>query len=134
MFHRQQIANGLWPTTWSNLLAAVFIFAGVLHFHRHHKIGILEPVGHFLWALGDLLYLDEHYPYNFRVVTIAVLAGVVFFIVLLYLRQYVLRMLLAYRGWMCKLNLLLFSNNLIACSDQLLSLIIVLIKPFQLTF
>lgn len=97
---RQQIANGLWPTTWSNLLGAVVIIGAMLYMTDNYKLSSLQPVATALWKVTYLLHLDEAYPYNFRLVFVSVLAGVVFFITLLYLRQYTLRMLLAYRGWM----------------------------------
>lgn len=97
---RQQIANGLWPTTWSNLLGTVVVIGAVLYATDFYKLSSLQPVAGVLWKLTYLLHLDEAYPYNFRLVFVSVLVGVVFFIVLLYLRQYTLRILLAYRGWM----------------------------------
>ena len=102
LFFSQQIANGLWPTTWSNLLGAVVIIGAMLYMTDNYKLSSLQPVATALWKVTYLLHLDEAYPYNFRLVFVSVLAGVVFFITLLYLRQYTLRMLLAYRGWMCK--------------------------------
>jgi len=105
LFSSQQIANGLWPTTWSNLLAAVVLFGAMLYATDFYKLSSLQPIAAVLWKVTYLLHLDEAYPYNFRLIVVSVLAGVVFFIVLLYLRQYTLRMLLAYRGWMCKYQL-----------------------------
>lgn len=97
---RRQIANGLWPTTWSNLLGAVVVIAALLYATDNYKLSFLQPVAAVFWKVTYLLNLDETYPYNFRLIFISVLAGVVFFITVLYLRQYMLRMLLAYRGWM----------------------------------
>lgn len=106
VFCSQQIANGLWPTTWSNLLGTVVVIGAVLYATDFYKLSSLQPVASVLWKLTYLLHLDEAYPYNFRLVFVSVLVGVVFFIVLLYLRQYTLRILLAYRGWMCKNHLI----------------------------
>lgn len=97
---RQQIANGLWPTTWSNLLGVVVVIGAMIYATDNYKLSSLQPFATVLWKLTYLIYLDEAYPYNFRLAFISTLAGIVFFIVLLYLRQYTLRMLLAYRGWM----------------------------------
>lgn len=97
---RQQIANGLWPTTWSNLLGVVVAIGALLYSTDFYKLSSLQPFATVLWKLTYLLHLDEAYPYNVRLVIVSTLAGVAFFIVLLYLRQYTLRMLLAYRGWM----------------------------------
>lgn len=101
-FFSRQIANGLWPTTWSNLLGAVVVIAALLYATDFYKLSSLKPFTAVIWKVTYLLNLDEKYPYNLRLLFISVLAGVVFFIILLYLRQYLLRMLLAYRGWMCK--------------------------------
>lgn len=101
-FFSCQIANGLWPTTWSNLLGAVVVIAALLYAADFYKLSSLKPFTAVIWKVTYLLNLDEKYPYNLRLLFISVLAGVVFFIILLYLRQYLLRMLLAYRGWMCK--------------------------------
>ena len=103
-FPSQQIANGLWPTTWSNLLGVVVVIGAMIYATDNYKLSSLQPFATVLWKLTYLIYLDETYPYNFRLAFISTLAGIVFFIVLLYLRQYTLRMLLAYRGWMCKLK------------------------------
>ena len=100
----RQITNGLWPTTWSNLLGAVVIIAALLYAADFYKLSSLQRVTGLLWKVTYLLNLDEAYPYNFRLVVVSVLAGVVFFVTVLYLRQYTLRMLLAYRQWMCKLS------------------------------
>ena len=102
LFSSQQIANGLWPTTWSNLLGVVVAIGALLYSTDFYKLSSLQPFATVLWKLTYFLHLDEAYPYNVRLVIVSTLAGVVFFIVLLYLRQYTLRMLLAYRGWMCK--------------------------------
>ena len=102
LFSSQQIANGLWPTTWSNLLGVVVVIGAMIYATDNYKLSSLQPFATVLWKLTYLIYLDEAYPYNFRLAFISTLAGIVFFIVLLYLRQYTLRMLLAYRGWMCK--------------------------------
>ncbi|XP_068710721.1 carnitine O-palmitoyltransferase 1, liver isoform-like [Montipora capricornis] len=97
---RRQIANGLWPTTWSNLSAAVVAIGAMLYATDFYKLSFLQPFAGVLWKVTHLLHLDEAYPYHIRLVFISTLAGVVFFALLLYLRQYTLRMLLAYRGWM----------------------------------
>lgn len=103
LFFSRQITNGLWPTTWSNLLGAVVIIAALLYAADFYKLSSLQRVTGVLWKVTYLLNLDEAYPYNFRLIFVSVLVGVVFFVTLLYLRQYTLRMLLAYRQWMCKL-------------------------------
>ena len=73
----------------------------VIHLTHHYKYSYLETPVALLWQLTTLLHLDEKYPYNLRLFITSVLAGFGFFVVLLYVRQYALRFLLAYRGWMC---------------------------------
>ena len=107
MFCSRQIANGLWPTTWSNLSAAVVAIGAMLYATDFYKLSFLQPFAGVLWKVTHLLHLDEAYPYHIRLVFISTLAGVVFFALLLYLRQYTLRMLLAYRGWMCKYSVVI---------------------------
>lgn len=112
LFFSRQITNGLWPTTWSNLLGAVVFIAALLYAADFYKLSSLQRVTGVLWKVTYLLNLDEAYPYNFRLIFVSVLVGVVFFVTLLYLRQYTLRMLLAYRQWMCKLlNICSFFNT-----------------------
>jgi len=49
-----------------------------------------------------MLYLDETYPYAFRMFMIALISSVLYFVVVLYTRQLLMRILLAYKGWLCK--------------------------------
>ena len=111
----------MWPTTWSNLLGVVVVIGAMIYATDNYKLSSLQPFATVLWKLTYLIYLDEAYPYNFRLAFISTLAGIVFFIVLLYLRQYTLRMLLAYRGWMCKLkpSFAVFSVNLLLTLKRL---------------
>ena len=46
------------------------------------------------------------FPTILRAIFVSFLAGVWLFITLLYLRRYILRSLLAYRGWLCKYTFL----------------------------
>ena len=98
---RKQIYNGLWPTTWDNLLVA-FIICVLMMYIDHPKLNILS---YYLWTFGEYLYIDSSYPYMIRVALISLLSSVVYFIVMLYMRQYMLRGLLAYKGWLCKYSL-----------------------------
>jgi len=93
---KRQIYNGLWPTTWDNLLAALAVVFLILYID-HPKINILS---YYLWKLGDMIYLDDSYPHFFRMFMISLISSVIYFIVILYTRQYFLRMLLSYRGWL----------------------------------
>lgn len=93
---RRQIYNGLWPTTWDNLLGA-WVVVFVILYIDHPKVNM---VSHYLWLVGDLLHIDDSYPYFFRLFMIALISSVIYFIVMLYTRQYLLRILLAYKGWL----------------------------------
>lgn len=102
-FFRQQIYNGLWPTTWENLLAAWSVVSLMMSID-HPK---LNYISHYLWLFGDYLYLDDSYPYFLRIFFISLITSVVYFIIQLYTRQYMLRVLLSYKGWLCKYCLLM---------------------------
>jgi len=94
---RNQIYNGLWPTTWDNLFAA-FVVVFMILYIDHPKINMLS---YYFWKFGDMIYLDESsYPHFFRMFWISLISSVIYFIVILYTRQYFLRMLLSYRGWL----------------------------------
>lgn len=94
-----QIYNGLWPTTWDNLLAALVIVFLIMYID-HPKLNVIS---YYLWAFGNMIYLDESYPHFFRMFMISLISSVIYFIVILYTRQYFLRMLLSYKGWLCEL-------------------------------
>ena len=98
VFFRRQIYNGLWPTTWDNLLAALAVVFMIMYVD-HPKVNM---VSYYFWLLGDFLYIDDSYPYLFRLFMISLISSVIYFIVMLYTRQYLLRILLAYKGWLCK--------------------------------
>lgn len=91
------------------------IIAALLYAADFYELSSLQRVTGVLWKVTYLLNLDEAYPYNFRLIVVSVLVGVVFFVTLLYLRQYILRMLLSYRQWMCKLSSIctLFNPSLV---------------------
>lgn len=95
---RRQIYNGLWPTTWDYLLGALVVILLVMNID-HPKLNVLS---YYLWAFGDYLYLDETYPYSFRMFMIALISSVLYFVFVLYSRQFLMRVLLAYKGWLCK--------------------------------
>ena len=97
-FSRQQIYNGLWPTTWDNLLAALIVFFLIMYID-HPKLNYFS---HYLWLFGEYLCLDDSYPYILRILLISLVSSIVYFIVALYTRQYFLRGLLSYKGWLCK--------------------------------
>ena len=98
MIYRAQISNGLWPTTPSNLLVTWIVLVCMLYWDNKY----IQPVTLRLWAFGDFIYLDQSHHLLLRIFGISLIAAIGFFIVLLYARQYALRILLSYRGWMCK--------------------------------
>ena len=55
-----------------------------------------------LWSFADYIYLDQSYNLLLRIFCTSLIVAVGFFVTLLYARQYALRILLSYRGWMCK--------------------------------
>ncbi|XP_013409802.1 carnitine O-palmitoyltransferase 1, liver isoform [Lingula anatina] len=93
---RNQIKNGLWPTSLWNLGGSVAVLSTGLIYDPE----FLKPVTSLLWRFGGLLGLHEDVPYYLRVFLISGIAGTGFFFVLLHVRRYTLRALLAYRGWM----------------------------------
>ncbi|XP_057315865.1 carnitine O-palmitoyltransferase 1, liver isoform-like [Hydractinia symbiolongicarpus] len=93
---RRQIYNGLWPTTWDNLLAALAVVFLMMYID-HPKLNVISK---YFWLVGDYMYLDDSYPYFFRLFMISLISSIVYFIVILYTRQYILRFLLAYKGWL----------------------------------
>lgn len=93
---RNSIHNGMWPTSISNLIVAVVIFLLLL---------LCEPdftssLNKWLWQVDLLLHLPRGLPRTLRAIFIACIISFVFFLLLMKIRQYILRMLLSYRGWM----------------------------------
>eukprot|EP00795_Rhopilema_esculentum_P003730 gene3730-15005_t len=96
---RKQIQNGLWPTSWNNLLIA-WIVASCVMYIDHPKLNMISV---YMWMFGNFMYLDDSYPYFLRLFVISIILSVIYFIVLLYTRQYLLRILLSWKGWLCEL-------------------------------
>ena len=96
--YRAQISNGLWPTSPSNLLVTWIALVCMLYWDNKY----IKPITSRLWAFGDLIYLDNSHHLLLRIFVISLIVAIGFFIVVLYARQYALRILLSYRGWMCK--------------------------------
>ncbi|OXA62457.1 Carnitine O-palmitoyltransferase 1, liver isoform [Folsomia candida] len=93
---RNSIHNGTWPTSTNNLSIVFAITFGLL---------LAEPVktvvlNKLLWNLADVLPIPDGTPRWFRAFITAWVVGLVFFVVLMKLRQYALRALLSYRGWL----------------------------------
>ncbi|KAG1650421.1 Carnitine O-palmitoyltransferase 1, liver isoform [Nymphon striatum] len=93
---RNSIRNGMWPTSLYNLAIAFGILCTLTLWEPRFAVRI----NNWLWYLEAVLRLPKCLPYLLRVGVIAWIAGIVFFILLMCIRQYLLRILLTYRGWM----------------------------------
>ncbi|XP_071788190.1 carnitine O-palmitoyltransferase 1, liver isoform-like [Asterias amurensis] len=94
---RNLIWNGLWPTSsWNLLVSVAFVsFLMVLDFD------FCSSLNNKFWTLGEYVYISRGPPYYYlKVLVVSLLVGVCFFISLLHVRRYLLRILLAYKGWL----------------------------------
>lgn len=64
-----------------------------------------------LWSLADLLYISKSFPHFLQAGVVSVLVGILSFVIIMYIRQCLLRVLLSYRGWMCMLNKTFYIKN-----------------------
>ncbi|XP_052833401.1 carnitine O-palmitoyltransferase 1, liver isoform [Octopus bimaculoides] len=93
---RNLIYNGLWPTSaWNLGILMVGLLTLLLAQDSHTSLP-----SSFLWRLADYLNLPTDLNYGLSELILALIVGVFFFIVQLYFRRYLLRLLLSYRGWM----------------------------------
>lgn len=93
---RNLIKNGLWPTSLWNLAALVLVLSILL-------IGdweIVKPITSRLDWLEDFIHIPRSWPLVVRSLIISGLSGFLYFLILLHVRRYLLRVLLSYRGWM----------------------------------
>lgn len=93
---RNLIRNGMWPTSIWNLMVCVALFSVLL-------VGDWDwtkPVTSRLWTIGKVCCLHEGVPFPLSVLLISTIGGILFFIVLMYKRRWLLRVLLSYNGWM----------------------------------
>nr|KAG5707252.1 hypothetical protein BaRGS_000026 [Batillaria attramentaria] len=93
---RNLIRNGVWPTSLWNLGVSVLLLTCVQFF----TIPYFGLVSAALNWVEHLLPLPAVTPEIVREVLTSFICGLVFFILLMYFRRYLLRVLLAYRGWM----------------------------------
>ncbi|PAA78813.1 hypothetical protein BOX15_Mlig011885g2 [Macrostomum lignano] len=93
---RNSIYNGLWPTHIYNLMVTTGLVTLLLFWHPAWAGGFTSR----LWHLAEVLNIGDSIPYTIRVPLVAIAFGLIFFILLLYLRRYALRALLSYKGWM----------------------------------
>lgn len=93
---KKQIIYGRWPTTWDNLIVSiliVFLIMAVDH-------PLSNYISNHLWYLGDCMHLDDSFPIIFRILVISLISSFLYFICAMYVRQYVVRILLSYKGWL----------------------------------
>ncbi|XP_074661158.1 carnitine O-palmitoyltransferase 1, muscle isoform-like [Tubulanus polymorphus] len=93
---RNLIRNGMWPTSIWNLGLTV----GLLSMCLIGDWTWVQPVNAQLWRLADFLHIHSGIPYYIQILFVTAAAGFLFFLILMYVRRYTLRVLLAYRGWM----------------------------------
>ncbi|GAB1606244.1 carnitine O-palmitoyltransferase 1, liver isoform [Argonauta hians] len=93
---RTLIYNGLWPTSVWNLGVTVSGLMAILVAQDNpHALP-----SSLLWALARKLNLPTDLNYRMSELLVSAVAGNFFFIVQMYVRRYLLRILLSYRGWM----------------------------------
>jgi len=61
---------------------------------------MLQSITSKLWSLSELLYISKSFPLILQAGIVSVLVGTLSFVVIMYIRQCLLRILLSYRGWM----------------------------------
>ncbi|KAL4216366.1 hypothetical protein ACF0H5_024093 [Mactra antiquata] len=93
---RNSIKNGMWPTNLWNLVFVVAALSIILI----TDWSFAQPIISWLHWLEACLHIPADWPLLVRSFLSSFVAGFIFFIVLLYIRRYTLRILLSYRGWM----------------------------------
>ncbi|XP_045183818.2 carnitine O-palmitoyltransferase 1, liver isoform-like isoform X2 [Mercenaria mercenaria] len=93
---RNSIKNGMWPTKLWNLEVLI----GLLSILLVTDWSIAQPITAKLRWMEECLHIPKEWPLLVRSLLTSCVAGFVFFIILLYIRRYSLRILLSYRGWM----------------------------------
>lgn len=93
---RNLIYNGLWPTSIWNLGVFIFSLLTLLLVQGSRS----SWPSTLLWQFADSVNIPTDLPYGLSELLVSVFFGLIFFIVQLYIRRYLLRALLSYRGWM----------------------------------
>ncbi|XP_038045521.1 carnitine O-palmitoyltransferase 1, liver isoform-like [Patiria miniata] len=94
---RNLIWNGLWPTSSWNLLVSVAVVSLLMI----TDFEICQSINDKFWTLGEYVYIGRGPPYFYlKVLIVSLLVGVCFFVSLLHVRRYLLRILLSYKGWL----------------------------------
>ncbi|CAG2246768.1 CPT1A [Mytilus edulis] len=93
---RNLLKNGTWPASIWNLGFMVLCLSVCM-------LGdwdLVRPINARLLILPAYLYIPQGCPLILKSIIVSAVVGFVFFLVLLYARRFMLRGLLAYRGWM----------------------------------
>ncbi|CAG0882301.1 unnamed protein product [Cyprideis torosa] len=97
---RNSIRNGTWPTSLNNLGIAFMLIVSLLLC----DVEMVQTPKSALWRLSENQFFSWIAPLSFprllRALLFSSLLAVCFFIVLMAVRQLILRALLRYRGWM----------------------------------
>ena len=87
----------MWPTSINNLYLCCIAFYLIMMVEP----GFLTPITKRLWTMTDQVpLLPSTTPEVFRAGMVSILAAFAFICVMMFVRQLLLRCLLAYRGWM----------------------------------
>nr|XP_034320165.1 carnitine O-palmitoyltransferase 1, liver isoform-like isoform X2 [Crassostrea gigas] len=93
---RNLLYNGMWPTSIWNLAAMVVILTITMVTDTQ----LMKPVNERLWKVQHMLYIPKGLPLVVNAVITSCVVGFWFFLIKIYVRRYLLRGLLSYRGWM----------------------------------
>ncbi|CAG2179831.1 unnamed protein product [Oppiella nova] len=90
----------MWPTSMSNLcvICSAFFLLMVC------EPSVTQLLTDRLWRFGFQIYIISSLPLMLRAVIISCVFGISFILVALILRQYFIRLLLSYRGWMNEIS------------------------------
>lgn len=93
---RNLLYNGMWPTSIWNLAAMVLILSITMVTDTQ----VMKPVNERLWKVQHMLYIPKGLPLVVNAVITSCVVGFWFFLIKIYVRRYLLRGLLSYKGWM----------------------------------
>lgn len=86
----------MWPTSIWNLAAMVLILSITMVTDTQ----VMKPVNERLWKVQHMLYIPKGLPLVVNAVINSCVVGFWFFLIKIYVRRYLLRGLLSYKGWM----------------------------------
>ncbi|XP_033105689.1 carnitine O-palmitoyltransferase 1, liver isoform-like [Anneissia japonica] len=90
------IRNFLWPSSLLDLVGSILTVA----FITVTKLSIFESCRMLLWGIGDYIYIQDDRTNIENQLKLSVVLGTLIFAGLVYIRKVLLRILLAYRGWL----------------------------------